>query len=52
MGNNEKSKPLRPKEYYRERIIEMVKDIKNSEILQYIYIIVSDIEREDKKNDS
>ena len=31
------------KEEYREKIIEMVEKIENIDILNYIYIIVSDI---------
>ena len=31
------------KEEYREKIIEMVKEIENIDILNYIYIIISDI---------
>ena len=31
------------KEYYKEKIIEMIEEIKNERILRYIYIIVSDI---------
>ncbi len=44
-------KKLREKDYYREKIIELVKKIKNQNILKYIYIIVSDIVKEDNKNE-
>lgn len=40
---------LYEKEYYRERIVKMVGRIENVAILNYIYIIVADIEKEDKK---
>ena len=43
MGNSQEIKPLRPKEYYRERIVEIVSEIQSEDILQYIYIIVTDI---------
>lgn len=36
MGESEKE-PLRPKEFYRERIIEMVKKINNVIDLEMIY---------------
>lgn len=39
------------KECYREKIIELVKNIENTAILNYIYIIVLDVEKEDKKNE-
>lgn len=32
------------KEVYRERIIEMVKKTENNDILQFLYIVVSDLE--------
>lgn len=32
--------------YYRQRIVEAVKKIKNPAILNYIYIIVLDVESE------
>lgn len=37
MGKNEESKPLRPKEYYRERIIEYTEKIESEKILKLIY---------------
>lgn len=42
---------LREKEYYKGKIIEMVREIKNVAILNYIYTIVSDVEKEDKENE-
>lgn len=50
MGENQKVKPLRPKEYYRERIVEIVSEIQSEKLLQYIYIIVTDI-KEDNLNE-
>lgn len=49
MGENE---VFNAKEFYRERIIEMVKKIDRTDILNYIYIVVSDIikERRNKEN--
>ena len=35
-------------EYYRQEIIEMVRNIKNITVLNYIYIIISDIMKEVK----
>ena len=35
---------------YKEKIIEMVKKINNQDILNYIYIIVSDVVKEDRDN--
>jgi len=32
------------KEVYRERIIEMVKKAENNDILQFLYIVISDLE--------
>lgn len=46
MGENQKVKPLRPKEYYRDRIIKIVSEIQSEDILQYIYIIVTDVSQE------
>lgn len=40
---------FREKEWYREKIIEMVEKINNPAILNYIYIIVSDVIKEDKR---
>lgn len=48
MGESQEIKPLRPKEYYRERIVEIVSDIQSESVLQYIYIIVSDIKEESR----
>ena len=45
MGN-EAEEVFRPKEFYRERIIEMVKGIDRTDVLSYIYIVVSDIMKE------
>lgn len=39
---------IKEKEWYREGIIEMVNKISNPAILNYIYIIVSDVAKEDK----
>lgn len=38
------------KEEYSEKIIEMVKEIENIDILNYIYIIISDIMIEEGEN--
>lgn len=46
MGNSQEIKPLRPKEYYRERIVKIVSEIQREDILQYIYIIVTDVSQE------
>lgn len=35
-------------EYYKQEIIEMVRNIKNINILNYIYIIISDIMKEER----
>lgn len=40
---------LREKDYYKQKIIEMVERINNQDILGYIYIIVKDIIKEDKE---
>lgn len=45
MGECEKE-PLRPKEFYREKIISMINKINRTDILNYIYVIVSDIMKE------
>lgn len=39
---------FREKEYYRKKIVEMVKKIEKLSILNYIYTIVSDVEKEDE----
>lgn len=49
MGENQKVKPLRPKEYYRDRIVKIVSEIQREDILQYIYIIVMDIKGEENE---
>ncbi len=36
---------------YKKLIIEMMEKINNQDILNYIYIIVSDIVKGDKKNE-
>ena len=47
----EENEVFRPKEFYRERIIEMVNQINRTDILNYIYVVVSDIMKEkDVKN--
>lgn len=46
MGNSQEIKPLRPKEYYRERIVKIVSEIQSEDILRYIYIIVTDVSQE------
>lgn len=38
------------KEEYREKIIEMVKEIENIDILNYIFVIISDIMIEEGEN--
>lgn len=42
------------KEFYRERIIEMVKKAENNDMLKFLYIVVSDlrgiIDNEQDKN--
>ena len=46
MGKSQEIKPLRPKEYYRDRIVKIVSEIQSEKILQYIYIIVTDVSQE------
>lgn len=46
MGNSQEVKPLRPKEYYRDRIVKIVSEIQREDILRYIYIIVTDVSQE------
>lgn len=43
---------FKAKEFYRDRIIEMVNQINRTDILNYIYVVVSDImkERGNKEN--
>lgn len=45
MGEKDKE-AFRPKEFYRERIIEMVNQINRTDILKYIYVVVLDIVKE------
>lgn len=40
---------MKDKDFYREQIIEMVKKTKSTDILIYLYKIVDDIIKEDKK---
>lgn len=42
---------FREKDYYKKKITELVEKIENPEILNYIYIIVSDVAKEEKKSD-
>lgn len=37
---------MKEKEYYREQIVEMIHKIEDADVLNYIYIIVDDIEKE------
>ena len=46
MGESQEIKPLRPKEYYRDRIVKIVSEIQREDVLQYIYIIVTDVSQE------
>ena len=46
MGESQEIKPLRPKEYYRDRIVKIVSEIQREDILRYIYIIVTDVSQE------
>lgn len=46
MGESQEVKPLRPKEYYRDRIVKIVSEIQREDVLQYIYIIVTDVSQE------
>lgn len=39
---------FRPKEFYRDRIIEMVNQINRTDIIYSIYIFISDIIKENK----
>ena len=48
MGNSQEIKPLRPKEYYQDRIVKIISEIQSESVLQYIYIIVSDIKEESR----
>lgn len=47
MENSQEIKPLRPKEYYRERIVKIVSEIQSEKILGCIYVFVNDISKED-----
>lgn len=49
MGKSKEVKPLRPKEYYRERIVKIVSEIQSEKILGCIYVFVSDIAKEDSE---
>lgn len=40
-----------PEVDYKQKIIELVEKINNQDILNYIYIIVSDIAKEDEENE-
>lgn len=51
MGECEKE-PLRPKEFYREKIISMINKINRTDILNYIYIIISDTLKERGNRDN
>ena len=44
---------IKEKEYYREKITDMIKRIDRTDVLNYIYIVISDImkERENKTNE-
>lgn len=46
MGANE---VFKAKEFYRDRIIEMVNQISRTDILNYIYVVISDIMKERKQ---
>lgn len=35
---------MEEKEYYRKQIIEMIEKMKNNDMLQFVYIVVSDLE--------
>lgn len=41
---------LREKDFYKGKIMEMVEGISSPAILNYIYIIVSDVVKEDKRD--
>lgn len=41
MEKNVESSPLRPKEYYRERIIELLKKVKDEGTLRYLYTFLT-----------
>lgn len=47
MEKEQEVKLLRYDDYYRERIIEIVKRIKNPKIIECIYVFASDIQKED-----
>lgn len=49
MKESQEIKPLRPKEYYRDRIVKIVSEIQSEKILKYIYIIVTDIKGEENE---
>ena len=37
---------MKEKKYYREQIVEIIQKIEDTDVLNYIYIIVEDIEKE------
>lgn len=47
MSEKSEVRPLRPKEYYRDRIVKIVSEIQSEKILGCIYVFVSDIAKED-----
>lgn len=49
MGKSQEVKPLRPKEYYRDRIVKIVSEIQSEKILGCIYVFVNDIAKEDSE---
>lgn len=49
MSEKREVRPLRPKEYYRDRIVKIVSEIQREDVLQYIYIIVTDIKGEENE---
>lgn len=48
---NKKMKNIEEKNETKNKIIELVEKINNQDILNYIYIIVSDIAKEDRADD-
>ena len=47
---DKKEKTVNERETYQKKIIEIVKKIENPAILNYIYIIVADVAKEDNLN--
>lgn len=41
---------MKDKEFYKERLIEMIGKIKSTDILIYLYKITDDIIKEDEQN--